>query len=371
MIHKILLTFRREGFSSVLKKAYYRVSYTLIRAFENSSNESIRWEKIKGTYKGKRVFLIGNGPSLNETPLYMLKDEYVLCFNRFYIMKERLNWKPNFYMCVDDLVLNDLAAEIEPIVKETKYAFFPDRHFRSKNFKKILPTLPNMYWLKPIFGQGFSNSLPDVNQGGSVIYEGMQAMHHLGFDEIILLGVDMNFKIHETAKTIGNKRGTNITSQDDDDPNHFDPRYFGKNRSYHQPKVHVIDNILKNLNFLGANLKRYGVNIINAGFNSKVESFPKKDFYSFFDKSQNEIKEIFEELLIEKTGKRLSEFEYEYPMVISEEALKKNDIRSSFYTSKKLGVVLVRKKIHTYLPLGPFDNKYYFVLRKSKIESNE
>jgi hypothetical protein len=363
MIDKILLTYKREGIFSVITKAYYRISYTLFRAFENSSKEASRWEKIKEIYKGKRVFLIGNGPSLNETPLYMLKNEYVLCFNRFYIMNERLNWKPDFYMCVDDLVLNDLAAEISPIIKEAKYAFFPDRHFRSKNFKKILPNLANIYWLQPIFGQGFSNNLPKVNQGGSVIYEGMQAMHHLGFDEIILLGVDMNFKIHDTAKAIGNKRGTNITSQDDDDPNHFDPRYFGKNRSYHQPKVHVIDNILKNLNFLGKNMKLYAVNIINAGFNSKVESFPIKEFYSLFNKTENEIKEIFEELLKEKSGKSISDFESEFPLINEKNSLLQLKYVKSFYTCKRLGVELARKKIHDYLPLGPYDDKYYFVLR--------
>lgn len=370
MIKKIITTYKREGVSSVLKKAYYRISYYLIRFFEKSSSENSRWEEIKDKYKGKRVFLLGNGPSLNETPLYMLKDEYVICFNRFYIMRERLNWTPDFYMCVDDLVLKDLAPEIEEIVKDMEYAFFPDRHFRNKNFKKILPNLSNMFWMKPIFGRSFSNNLPKVNQGGSVIYEGMQAMNHLGFDEIILLGVDMNFQIHETAKTIGNVRGTNITSQDDDDPNHFDPRYFGKNRSYHQPKVHVINNIVKNLDFLGENLKRFDVNITNAGFSSKVDSFPRKDFFSLFDKTPTEVKQMFDQLMIEKGEKDTTQFELEFPYIDTEESLKEVDGTTSFYTSKEYGLKLARKKVHEYLAVGPFEEKYYFLLRKNKLENN-
>jgi len=370
MIKKIITTYKREGVSSVMKKTYYRISYYLIRLFDNSAKDNARWAEIKDKYKGKRVFLLGNGPSLNETPLYMLKDEYVICFNRFYIMRERLNWAPNFYMCVDDLVLQDLAPEIKEIVKDMEFAFFPDRHFRSKNFKKMLPNLKNMFWMKPIFGQGFSNDMPRVNQGGSVIYEGMQAMNHLGFDEIVLLGVDMNFQIHETAKAIGNERGTNITSQDDDDPNHFDPRYFGKNRSYHQPKVHVINNIVKNLNFLGENLKTYDVNIVNAGFSSKVEAFPRKDFHNLFDKTPEEVKAIFDDLLKDKGGKDSTQFEADHPFVKTEEELKKVDGTSSFYTTKEYGLKLARKKVHDYLALGPFEDKYYFTLRTNKIENN-
>lgn len=370
MIQKIIHSYKKEGISSAFKKAYYRISYYLIRFFERSNSEAFHWEEIKGKYKGKRVFLLGNGPSLNETPLYMLKNEYVICFNRFYIMRERLNWVPKFYMCVDDLVLQDLAAEVEEIIKDVELAFFPDRHFRNKNFKKILPNLPNMFWMKPIFGIGFSNDLPRVNQGGSVIYEGMQVMNHLGFDEIILLGVDMNFKIHETAKAIGNVRGTNITSQDDDDPNHFDPRYFGKNRSYHQPKEHVINNIVKNLDFLGDNLQRYDVNIVNAGFGSKVESFPKKDFFRLFNETPEEIKAIFDKLMIEKGGKDSTQFEADYPFVKTEEDLNSVDGTCSFYTTKDYGLKLARKKVHNYLALGPFEEKYYFTLRTNKIENN-
>lgn len=360
---KILDTYKREGALTVIKNTFYRLSYYFIRFFERKSKNN-QWGAVKNKYKGRRVFLLGNGPSLNETPLFMLKDEYVICFNRFYIMRERLNWTPKFYMCVDNLVLEDLAPEIEEIVKDIKYAFFPDRHFRNKNIKKRFPNLPNILWMKPIFGTGFSNHLPKVNLGGSVIYEGMQVMNYLGFDEIILLGVDMNFQIHQTAKPIGNVRGTDITSQDDDDPNHFDPRYFGKGRSYHQPKKHVIENIIKNLNFIGENQKKYNTNIINAGLNSKVYSFPKKDFLSFFNKTKDEVRQLFDELMIEKAGITSSEFESEFAFVEDENGLKAVDRKTSFYSTKDYGLKLISNKVYHYIALGPYDNKYYFILKE-------
>ena len=54
------------------------------------------WSHLKNKYKNKRVFLIGNGPSLKKTPLHFLKNEYTIVFNRFNLFFERINWIPTF-----------------------------------------------------------------------------------------------------------------------------------------------------------------------------------------------------------------------------------------------------------------------------------
>ena len=74
------------------------------------------------------VFLIGNGPSLNKTPLYLIKDEYIMCFIRFHLMYERLNWRPIFYTIVDNLLLKDVANEFHKIEPHSKYIFLPKIH---------------------------------------------------------------------------------------------------------------------------------------------------------------------------------------------------------------------------------------------------
>ena len=173
----------------------------------------------------------------------------------------------------------------------------------------------------------------------------------------------MNFQIHKTATAIGNNRGTNIISQKNDDPNHFDPRYFGENRSYHQPKSFIINNIINNIDFLGENLRTYDVNIFNAGFRSKLESFPRRDFFSLFDKTQKEIKEIFDQLLLEKCGRDSTQFESEFSFIKDKYDLKKIDGKESFFTTKEYGLKLVFKKVNDYIALGPFDNKYFFLIR--------
>ena len=40
------------------------------------------FEQYKDIHKGKRVFLIANGPSLKDTNLDLLKDEITIAMNR-------------------------------------------------------------------------------------------------------------------------------------------------------------------------------------------------------------------------------------------------------------------------------------------------
>ena len=56
--------------------------------------------------------------------------------------------------------------------------------------------------------------------GGTTIYEGIQILKYLGFNKIVLVGVDMNYKIHSTAKKLS-EYGSEIISSKDDDPNHL------------------------------------------------------------------------------------------------------------------------------------------------------
>ena len=107
LLNKALVTLRREGAGTALRKAARRLRYRWMRTRYPRVPQQERWAELEDKFLGERAFLIGNGPSLNKLPLHLLRDEYTLCFNRFYIMMERLAWRPDFYMTVDDLVLWD------------------------------------------------------------------------------------------------------------------------------------------------------------------------------------------------------------------------------------------------------------------------
>ena len=111
------------GLKALLVSKLRTMRFLILKYFYYNKEDVEEWKRLKGKYKGKRVFLIGNGPSLNKTPLYLLKDEYTMCFNRFEIMLERLNWTPNFFMSVDYLVLVDLIKDIDVVLNHCEYAF--------------------------------------------------------------------------------------------------------------------------------------------------------------------------------------------------------------------------------------------------------
>jgi len=52
-------------------------------------------------YKGKRCFVIGNGPSLNKVDLSKLNGEIIIVMNFFYLNSVLEKWQPTFY-CVAD-----------------------------------------------------------------------------------------------------------------------------------------------------------------------------------------------------------------------------------------------------------------------------
>lgn len=130
---KIIESIKNEGFNSIFIKSYRRLKGHFFRLiYKRPSSKD--WKKLKNNFEGKTVYLIGNGPSLNKTPLYLLKDEYTMVFNRFSLMLDRLNWSPSFYSTTDDLVLEDIIDEAIDISKVAKYSFFPDISFRGKVF---------------------------------------------------------------------------------------------------------------------------------------------------------------------------------------------------------------------------------------------
>jgi len=356
---KVVEVYKKDGVKSLLIRSSKNL-YNLLKIYVyNDRNNLNNWVEIKNKYKGKRVFIIGNGPSLNETPLYYLKDEYTLCVNRFNLMQERLNWNPTFYLVDDDLVLSDMINEIKSMTIRSKHVFLPGVHLNGKIFKNKINN-KKINWFFHTFG-AFSQNMPYVSTGGTVIYSGLQILYHMGFSEIVMIGVDMNYKTHDTARTL---KGINIVSQADDDPNHFDPRYFGKNRKYHQPEDKVIQHIVQNLNNLSNNLTELNVRIINSGYNSKLECFKKVNYELLFKLTDKQKKELFEECLSNNSEyQRVEEFKSINSFVNSVDS----SIRSfDFYCNTKNAIKLIRGEntiVYTHIPLGPFEDNYYFIKR--------
>ena len=68
--------------------------------------ESIKHlSELKNIHKGKRAFIIGNGPSLKQTDLSKLKTEITFGMNRIYLAFPEWVFTTNYLCITNDLVV--------------------------------------------------------------------------------------------------------------------------------------------------------------------------------------------------------------------------------------------------------------------------
>ena len=99
----------------------------------------------------------------------------------------------------------------------------------------------------------------------------MQLAYYLGFKQVVLIGVDHNF-------TTQGKPNTTVVSTGDD-PNHFNPGYFGKGFRWQLPDLETSE--------IGYRLAKDayakdGRELLDATVDGKLTVFPKVDFNSLF-----------------------------------------------------------------------------------------
>lgn len=248
---------------------------------------------FRNRHKGERCFIMGNGPSLNNTNLSLLEDETVFACNAAFLLFNRISWRPKYYACVDSRVLPDRAPEIDAMLKSNPqmHGFFPallQEHSgegRKRATRMILPSAHNRWYFSE---RPNSESNPphsmfsyDINeavvQPFTVAITMLQIAAYMGFSEIILIGCDTEYVVPDTAKR--DESGIALTSTANDDANHFDAAYFGRGRKWHDPQT---DKMLLHYKYAKEALDAIGVNVFNATVGGKLEIFPRRRLEDFF-----------------------------------------------------------------------------------------
>ena len=153
--------------------------------------------RYKNIYKGKRVFVIGNGPSLTSDDLDILSKNKEICFgaNSIYKIFNRTDWKPDYLCYIDPVMINSSAEEITKFRGEV---FVADIYHRyggvcipdSSNVHTIhqVADITDLYYPnKPSFSSDITKS---VYTSFSVTYFSIQIAAYMVAKEIYLLGVD-------------------------------------------------------------------------------------------------------------------------------------------------------------------------------------
>lgn len=168
------------------------INYIRIKKHIKGSFKSL--EKIKGSYEGKRCFIIGNGPSLKKEDLERLKGEITIASHGIYYIFDETHWRPTYYCAQDYKLINERFFEIEKYCKGIPKIFGVAKMFHYPNFSKddiiielLIEPFVDTY---PKFSNDAKNGF---YEGFTVTYFNIQLAIFMGFKKIYLLGVDHSY----------------------------------------------------------------------------------------------------------------------------------------------------------------------------------
>lgn len=223
-----------------------------------------RLAALKDSHRGQRAFILGNGPSLARTDVARLKGEQTFGMNRVYLAFPEWGFQTNFFVCVNDLVIEQSAQDIATLTMP-KFLSWRSRRFLKPDDHTIFL---NSTYERPAFARDARGRLWE---GATVTYVALQLAYHLGFDPVILIGVDHSF----ASK---GKPNTTVVSQGDD-PDHFDKGYFGRGFRWQLPDLDMSE---RAYHMARGAYEADGRQVLDATIGGQLTVFPKVDYNSLF-----------------------------------------------------------------------------------------
>ena len=152
---------------------------------------------LANKHKNERCFIIGGGPSLRNEDLSLLDNEIVLACNKAFLATSLLNLSHyDYYFLTDPRVRTDIIKYNKKdfynisVPRIYSYAIIKQKPI---DVKEEFIMISKNYKVK--FGDGkFPQNFSDGwGITGSVVFEACVVAYFMGFKEIYLLGVDMNY----------------------------------------------------------------------------------------------------------------------------------------------------------------------------------
>ena len=214
---------------------------------------------FKNIHEGKGCFIIGNGPSINQMDLTLLRNCHTFGLNKIFLLFDHVDLDLSYHVAVNPFVIRQSHRQIEALSCPSFLSY------RSTH-KEVHPC-KHIYYLMTTGGFTFGKDLEKtIHEGATVTYVAMQIAFYMGFSDIFLIGVDHNF--HCAGQP--NERQVMHGS----DRNHFDSRYF-QNCEWQLPDLEASELAYQTAHFY---FKRSGRRIFDATVNGNLTVFPKISF---------------------------------------------------------------------------------------------
>lgn len=231
---------------------------------EKRKQKYIYLEKYKDIYKGKRCFVIGNGPSLRKEDLMVLETNQEISFasNGIFHIYDKTSWRPTHYMLCDALGYKMMYEDIKRI--ENENAFIADFYYT--DFGEINKA-NRFYLISRLRGNnrfGFSDdAVKGLFTGMTITYVMLQMACYMGVGEIYLLGVDCT-----GGKESGKGRIDFYESEKEQEKNYRKYNLQGEEKNAYETAREYAE--------------AHGIKIYNATRGGELEVFERVDFDSLF-----------------------------------------------------------------------------------------
>ncbi|WP_163192837.1 6-hydroxymethylpterin diphosphokinase MptE-like protein [Clostridium thermarum] len=200
------------------------------RNFNKKYHHDKRIEKLKNTQKGKRCFIVGNGPSLTISDLELLKNEDCFASNLIFKLFDKTTWRPTYYFIQDRYA--DTGDNLDKM--NVKYMFIGDYYWRKRGINNpkalCIHTARNFDKNNVCFSTDIAKQIISHH---TITYTMIQAAVYMGYREIYLLGMDHSYTLtyDSKGKIIENKE---IISHvfEDKNPKEVIANIEGMNQAY-------------------------------------------------------------------------------------------------------------------------------------------
>lgn len=253
---------------NILRRAWLSAKHAAqwpLATFHPTRRDSIRQlAALEDIHKGERCFILGNGPSLKDTDVSRLKDEFTFGMNRVYLAFPVWGFPTSYFISINSLVIEQCAEDIRAL---------PMPKFLSWRSRHLIQPAPDLAFLHTTYtGATFaSDARKRLWEGATVTYVALQLAFHMGFKQVILIGVDHSFSSKGDPNTTVTSTG--------DDPDHFNPSYFGKGFRWQLPDLEISEIAYK----LACDAyQTAGREVLDATIGGKLTVFPKVEYDSLF-----------------------------------------------------------------------------------------
>jgi hypothetical protein len=247
-----------------------------------ATRNDFRVHSLKNLHRGRRAFVIGNGPSLRVADLDRLKNEVTFASNKIFLAFDQTSWRPTYHFIEDENVLKGSAD----LLRGFRHQLFLSR--LALQFMERLPTAIyySINWKTDHRNPAFEyHPYGRTFAGFSVLYTCLQFAFFMGIETLYFLGVDQSYTpsgkvvtLAPAPEAINGGKGTPVYEAAGE-VNHFHKDYYKPGELWFDPNLEFQQAGFESAKRVFASHRR---SIYNATRGGQLEVFDRRDFDSLF-----------------------------------------------------------------------------------------